>query len=67
MAQIELQEIDAGTIGQVFWFRENRKSVILLGHPGEIPLFARKFLAQLIGSLRHEVGTAAVIWPTTDQ
>ena len=31
MAQIELQKIDAGTIREVFWFRENRKSVILLG------------------------------------
>ena len=31
MAQIELQKADIGTIREVFWFRENRKSVILLG------------------------------------
>ena len=31
MAQIELQKADSGTIREVFWFRENRKSVILLG------------------------------------
>jgi hypothetical protein len=32
MAKIELKKIDAGTIREVFWFRENRKSVILLEH-----------------------------------
>jgi hypothetical protein len=31
MAQIELQKADSGTIREVFWFRQNRKSVILLG------------------------------------
>jgi hypothetical protein len=29
MAQIELQKADIGTMREVFWFRENRKSVIL--------------------------------------
>jgi len=36
MAQIELKKIDAGTIKEVFWFRENRKSVILLGQPDSL-------------------------------
>jgi hypothetical protein len=36
MAQIELQKADIGKIREVFWFRENRKSVILLGQPGSL-------------------------------
>jgi hypothetical protein len=36
MAHIELQKADIGTVREVFWFRENRKSVILLGQPGSL-------------------------------
>ena len=74
MARIELQKADSCTIGEVFWFRENRKSVILLGqlarlfmkHPGQIPFLTGELLSQ-IGSPRHEVGTTAVFGPTADQ
>ena len=42
-------------------------SRLFMKHPGWISFLTGELLSQLIGSLRHEVGAAAVFGPTTDQ
>ena len=42
-------------------------SRLFMKHPGQIPFLTGELLSQPIGSLPHEVGSAAFFGPTKDQ